>query len=412
MARRACPAALVLVLAAVCAVGPATDARAAGDPCGPAGDGLTCAAQRLITIVLPGEAASPDTAFSRITYTDTPLSTDAQMQVVIAQAGTRANGYAANLHAASPGLTVLAYQSFWLRPAGDRGGETTCLPGAGSYPPDWYLRSGAGAPELLNAGSVNARFAMDFSNRSYLHACAAHAVAIAHGMGADGVFLDGAATSVQWAQLTSPCASSTCRDDGAWQDAMANALSYLAAVLHAHGLKLFANISGGNVDFCCGGGPQVWRRYLGPLDGALQESFTHSTDGRPLPAREVTLGLDNVAFDEAAGKATIINDDVAGCASCVSYGLAATLLVAKGRTSYDIAAGAYGRYATWWPAYRAAAAVGSPVADYETLPDGLLARRFTHGTVIVNDSATPITDAHYGLVPARSGAIDVRGSDA
>ena len=402
----------VRMLATLVALTPVTGARAAVDLCGPAGNGLACAAQRLITVVLPGEAASPDTAFSRISYTDTPLSTDTQMQVVVAQGGTQGHGYAAALHAASPGLTVLAYQSFWLRPAADRGGETTCLSGAGSYPSDWYLHGGGGRRELLDAGAVNQRFAMDFANRRYLQACAAHAVAVAHGMGADGVFLDGAATSVQWAQLTTPCASAACSDDGAWQDAMTNALTYLAGVLHASGLKLYANISGGNVDFCCGGGPRVWRRYLAPLDGALQESFTHGTDGRPLPAREVVLGLDNVAFDEAAGKATIVNDDVAGCASCITDGLAATLLVAKGRTSYDIAAGAYGRYATWWPAYGAAAAVGSPVADYETLPDGLLARRFTRGTVIVNPTAAPITDAHYGLVPAQSGAIDVRGSGA
>lgn len=52
------------------------------------------------------------------------------------------------------------------------------------------------------------------------------------------------------------------------------------------------------------------------------------------------------------------------------------------------------------------------MADYETLPDGLLVRRCTHGTVIVNDTAAPITDAHYGPVPAQSGAIDVRGSGA
>lgn len=126
----------MLVATAVCALGPAAGARAAVDLCGPAGNGLECAAQRLITVVLPGEAASPDTALARITYTDTPLSSDAQMQVVVAQGGTRASGYAANLHAASPGLTVLAYQSFWLRAATDRGGETTCLPGADSYPSD------------------------------------------------------------------------------------------------------------------------------------------------------------------------------------------------------------------------------------------------------------------------------------
>lgn len=410
MARRRGPwlaAVLGLWLAAV-ALGPhAPRATGTSGGCPAAANGLACAAQRLVTIVLPGEAPSPDTALARITYTDTALPTDAQMQVVVAQAGSRGSGYASQLHAQSPGLTVLAYQSFWLRPATDRGGETTCLPGAGSYPSSWYLRGSSGAPELLGAGTVNERYAMDFANRDYLQACAQHALAVARAMGADGVFLDGAATSLQWAQLTAPCGprSPTCTSDRAWRDAMAGALTYLGGLLHAHGLKLFANISGGNVDFCCGGGPAVWRRFLGPLDGALQESFTYGTDARPLPAREVAAGLANVAWDEAAGKLTILNDDVPGCAACVTYGVAAALLVAQGRTSYDIATGIYGSTATWWPAYTAASRLGFPLEDVRALPDGLLVRRFTHGTVLVNDTAAAVTDPAYGQLPPHAGVV-------
>ena len=384
-----------------------TAATAAGDVCAPGANGLACAAQRLITVVLPGEAASPDTLFSRLTFTDTPASADSQLQVAVVQGAGRAPAYVSALHAQSPGLKVLAYQSLWLRPAADPAGVTTCLPGSGTYPSGWYLRADSGAPELFNPASTSAHYAMDFGVGAYLRSCAQHALSIAQSTGADGIFLDGAPTSVRWAQLPLPCAvaSATCASDAAWQNAMSRALTYLAAVLHAHGLLLFANISGGNIDFCCRGGPTVWRRYLAPLDGALEETWTYGTNGRPLPAREIQTGMANVAWDEAHDKATIVNDDVAGCQACIALGLATELLVAQGRTSYDVAAGAYDRYATWWPTYRAAQRLGQALGDYIEQANGLLLRRFASGTIVVNDTAATVNDPVLGRIPPHSGVL-------
>lgn len=370
-------------------------------------NGLACAAQALASIRLPFESFSPATQFARLTYTNTPAPADARLHTVVVQAGSAAPSYIASLRAQSPGVIVLIYQSMWLRPTGDPAGETTCLPGGGSYPPEWYLRSSAGAPEPLSAVVPSAGYAMDFANSDYVKACAQHAVATALAMGADGVFLDGAATSVHWAQLPEPCgaASTTCTSDAAWQSAMTSALTDLASALHARGLVLFANVSGGNVDSCCGGGPAVWRRYVAPLDGALEESWTYGTDHQPLPAHQVAVAMNNVAWDEAHGKATIVNDDAAGCESCATLGLATELLIANGSTSYDIAAGVYRQYATWWPSYSAALRLGLPRGPYVVASDGLLVRRFTLGAVAVNLTAAPIADPEFGAVPAHSGLI-------
>jgi hypothetical protein len=247
--------ALATALAIVVAASP--DARATAPSCPSGQDGLACAAQRLLTIQLPFQSFSPDTQFARLTYTNTPAPADAQMQTVVIQAGRTAPAYIASRRAQSPGITVLVYQSMWLRPGGDAAGETTCLPGHGSYPANWYLHSSSGGPEPLSAVAASAGYAMDFANASYVQACAQHAVALAQSVGADGVFLDGAATSVHWAQLPGACASATCGSDGAWQSAMASALTYLAAALHRHHLLFYANVSGGNIDTCCGGGPEV-----------------------------------------------------------------------------------------------------------------------------------------------------------
>lgn len=401
------PAVVVALAVLSIAVGQPGAAHAASDPCTAGGNGLACAAQRLLTLVLPGEAPSPDTQFARLTYADTPAAADAQLQVAVVQAGSTAPGYVAALHAQSPGLKVLAYQSPWLRPAGDPSGLTTCLPGSGGYPAGWYLHTDSGKRELVNPGAPTAYDAMDFGNGAYLRACAAHAVAIARATGVDGIFLDGAATSVHWAQLPAPCAtaSATCSSDVAWQNAMAGALTYLAAILHAHGLLLIANISGGNIDYCCGGGPAVWRRYLTALDGALEESWTYGTDGRPLPAREVRTGLDNVAWDESHGKLTIVNDDVSGCAACITLGLATELLVAAGQTSYDVAAGAYARDPIWSADYAAAQRLGAPLGAYTEQPNGLLVRRFSAGLVVVNATGAPVQDPAFGVVSPHSGLI-------
>ena len=311
----------------------------------------------------------------------------------------------------APGIKVLAYQAlWWLRPA-DKQGYGDCLPGAGSYPESWYLHNGRGQREAWSPGTAGVKYGMDFANPAYLQACAQHLVSVAKTIGADGIFLDGAPTSIHWAQLPTACspsppAAATCASDANFQQAMTAALGYVTSTLHSHGLLAFVNISGGNVTFCCQGGPARWQQYVSHVDGAMQESWTYGTNHRPLPATEVKAGLLNTAWSEAHGKSTLVNDDITNCQSCSAYGLATMLLVAAGRTSYDTANGSYaGNYGTWWPSYTSAQGLGTPLGAYTTLPDGLMLRRFTNGYVVVNDTTGAISDPTYGWVNATSALI-------
>lgn len=349
----------------------------------------------------------PYVQFGRVTYTDSASAYDPKLQLIVVQAGASAKSYVAQLHSEAPGIKVLAYQSMWLRPSGDPAGYTTCLAGSGSYPSSYYMTGTSGTREAWNTTS-GTQYQMNFSNPGYVAACAAHAIAIAKSIGADGVFMDGLATTLFYAQLPSSCtgtgASSACTTNAAWQSAMTGALGTLAGQLHSRGLLLAGNIGGGN-DTTRGGGPAVWQRYDGQMDGAMEESWTYGTNHAPVSATQVNNGLANVVWSEAHGKYTLVNDDVTNCASCSGYGMATLMLVGQGRSSYDLSSGSYGNYSAWWASYGKAAGMGVSLGSYTTQANGLKVRRFVNGTIVVNDTASPITDLLFGTVPADSALI-------
>ena len=357
-------------------------------------------------------AGSPVAAFNRLTFDNTPSSSDARMSMVVLQRSYSVPSYIARLHASHPGIKVLAYQALlWMRPA-DKLGYSDCLPGSASYPESYYLHDGHGVRESWSSGA-SIKYGMDFGNASYLATCAKNMVADAKAIGADGVFIDGAPSSVHWLQLRSSCTpsgpgSATCASDANLQAAMTHALGYITGQLHANGLISVVNISGGNVTFCCGGGPAIWDQYVSQVDGSMQESWTYGTNHLPLPATEVIAGLGNTAWSEAHHKYVMLNDDITNCQACSLYGLATMMLVAGGYSSYDIANGVYtgSSNGVWWPSYSTAQAVGTPLAAYSTLADGLMIRRFSAHTVVVNDTTAAIKDPTYGTVAATSAIIN------
>ena len=315
----------------------------------------------------------PYVHFSRVTYTDTPSSNDSKLQILIVQASYAAKKYVAAVHSHNPTVKVLIYQSPWLRPSSDPGGQTTCLAGKGSYPASWYMYSALGSRQAWHQRHVGTTYQMDFASPAYRRACARHAVQMARSMGADGVFMDGLATSLYWAQLPAGCvtpraaaqrskrrrarrghvrrASATCASNARWQSTMTSALAYLRGQMHGHHLLFMGNIGGGNVNFVGGGGSTVWERYDQELDGAMEESWTYGTDGKPVSASRLQAGLQNVAWAEAHGKYSILNDDIVNCPQCSGYGMAALLLVGQKLSSYDISNGSYGSYSAWWNQY-------------------------------------------------------------
>lgn len=350
-------------------------------------------------------ALSPIAQFTRISFTDTPHPNDSKLQLAVVQAGPKAASFVKHLRQVASGIRVLAYQAFIVR-ASDGAGLTGCLPGKGSYPANWYLHGRSGSKAAWT-GSLPSTYQMDIGNKAYLQACAKHALSIAHSMGADGVFLDQIGTSVHWEQLAVSCsgpgASGTCSSDKNWQNAMTSALGYMASQLHAHKLMLFGNVGGGNITFCCGGGPAIWQRYVSKMDGAMEETWTYATNGKPVPTSEVQAGLANTAWSEAHGKYTIVNDDIRNCQACSDYGLATMMLVTNGYASYDVSNGAYSNYAAWFPSYNTAKSLGPAIGNGTRQSNGLMVRRFAAGDVVVNDTGHAISDPVFGTVPAHAG---------
>ena len=357
---------------------------------------------------LPG--LGPYVQFGRVTYTNSASQYDPKLQLIVVQASHAAKKYVAQLHSENRNIKVLAYQSPWLRPSSDPSGQTTCLAGKGSYPSSWYMMSSAGQRQTWHS-KAGPTYQMDFGNSAYLQACAAHAISIARQIGADGIFMDGVATSVYWDQLPTKCsttargASAACTSNATWQNQMTAALSYLTSKLHAQHLMMTGNIGGGNITGIGGGGPAVWQRFDSQMDGAMEESWTYGTNHKPVPASRVQNGLANVAWAEAHGKYTIVNDDITNCSSCSGYGMATLLLVGQRLSSYDLSAGSYNNYSAWWNSYGKGAGMGVALGNYSTQSNGLMVRRFLNGTVAVNDTAHAISDPTFGRVPADSATL-------
>jgi hypothetical protein len=350
-------------------------------------------------------SATPLAQFNRMTVSNTPSSSDPHLHTAIVQGGQGGPAYIASLRSQHPGIRILLYKTmWWLRPA-DPAGYASCLPGSGSYPANWYLRNSSGAPETWNTGTSLVQYAMDFGNGGYASACAQKLAADVKANGADGVFLDGAPTSLYWAQLPSTCTAGTCANNTNWQNGMVSALSTIEWTLHSHGYVVYANISGGNVQ-CCSGGPSVWQSYMNRIDGGMEESWTYGTNHLPVRSSQVINGILNVAWAEAHGKYMMVNDDITNCESCSDYGLATMLLAGNGHTTYDTANGIYrGSYGPWWPSYNTAQSLGAPTGGAHILNSGLWYRPFAGGWIVVNITSSAISDPTYGRVAANSAII-------
>jgi hypothetical protein len=405
---------------AVAAALPVANAAATGAP-SVAPTGAPSAATGGPLSVAPGAAPTigasvltlpnlgPYVQFARVTYNNSSSQYDSKLQLIVVQASYAAKAYVAQLHAENPNIKVLAYQSPWIRPSSDPTGYASCLTGNGSYPANWYMTASTGVREMWT--SPVTMYQMDFGNSAFLAACATHAIAMAKSIGADGVFMDGVASSIFWDQLPKKCttvaqgASATCTSDTLWQNNMTTALGYLTAQLHAQHMLFIGNVSGGNVTGIGNGGPAVWQRFDTQMDGAMEESWTYGTNHAPLPTSEVTNGLANVAWAEAHGKYTMLNDDITNCSSCSGYGMATLMLVGQKLTSYDLSSGSYNNYSAWWASYDKGAGMGVSLGNYSTQANGLMVRRFLNGTIVVNDTTQPITDVVFGTVPAHSAII-------
>ena len=177
-------------------------------------------------------------------------------------------------------------------------------------------------------------------------------------------------------------------------------LSNVASQLRAAGLGVVANIGGSTIT------RGLWQKWNGPLNGAMEESFTNGGAGRDsIENGEWLPKLRHAAWSEANGKLAL-DHAVTRKRSGARYGLATMLLVAHGENLFY----ASERYRTemWWPEYRTAAALGAPRGSFRVLPNGVFRRNFANGVVLVNPHTTGAGRVRLGHVYRGSGLGRVR----
>jgi hypothetical protein len=265
--------------------------------------------------------------------------------------------------------------------------------------PDWFLVDAAGRRLVFKhypSGRV-----MDVGNAAYQNSGAARVRATAMADGFDGVFLDDANASLDWIVKGGQSSSVAYPTTAAWQAAVGSFLTNVAPQLQQSGLLVVANIGGSTIT------AGLWQRWNGPIDGAMEESFTNGGDGREtIDNGQWPAKLAHAAWSERNGKISL-DHAVTATRSGARYGLATMLLVAGGENLYSASKGAYS-HEVWWPEYRTANALGRPSAPFRVLENGIYRRPFTNGVVLVNPHAHGTRRMHLSRTYHGSGLGNVR----
>jgi hypothetical protein len=264
--------------------------------------------------------------------------------------------------------------------------------------PDWFLKDADG--NRLHFKDYPTALVMDVANPAYQQAGLANVVSEVKAAGFDGVFLDDANASLRWVL---PGGSGECDKyptDASWQSAAFSFLDQMAQQLRQAGLLVAANIGGSTVT------PGLWQKWNGPLDGAMEESFTNGGAGRDSVANGQWLAkLHHARWSEAHGKIAF-DHAVTARRSGARYGLATMLLVANGENRF-YASTDY-EHEVWWPEYRTARALGRPIGGYRVTRKGVYRREFTHGVVLVNPRTRSAGRVQLGGLYSGSGLRNVK----
>ena len=111
------------------------------------------------------------------------------------------------------------------------------------------------------------------------------------------MFLDDANASLRWVIAGGEAACVTYPTTAQWQAAVYSFLSNVAPQLHQAGLLVVANIGGSTIT------RGLWQKWNGPLDGAMEESFTNGGAGRDSIADgQWPAKLGHALWSEANGK--------------------------------------------------------------------------------------------------------------
>jgi hypothetical protein len=255
--------------------------------------------------------------------------------------------------------------------------------------PEWFLTDAGG--NRLPFKDYPDSLVMDVGNPAYQRAGLANITRLAKAGGFDGVFLDDANASLRWILAGGSAECVKYPTDAKWQPAVYSFLSSVAPQLRAAGLLVAANIGGSTIT------PGLWQRWNGPLDGAMEESFTNGGSGRDSNGLWLAR-LKHALWSEANGKIAL-DHAVTATRSGARYGLATMLLAANGENKF-YASTDYS-HEVWWPEYTATKRLGSALGRFSVLPNGVYQRRFTNGVVLVNPqmhaaSRVPLGGAYVG----------------
>jgi hypothetical protein len=264
---------------------------------------------------------------------------------------------------------------------------------------DWFLKDTNGEPLVWKDDT--AAHLMDVGNTAYENAGAARVSKRANARGFDGVFLDNANASLRWVIAGGSAACVSYPTTAQWQAAVYAFFSNVAPRLHRAGLLVVANIGGSIIT------PGLWQKWNGPIDGAMEESFTNGGTGPDSTANgRWPAKLVHALWSEATGKISL-DHAVTETRQGARYALATMLLAAHRKNLFSASSG-YSQE-VWWPEYATAKVLGSPIAAYRVLRNGVYRRDFKDGVVLVNPSLRATSRVRLGRAFSGSGLHQVTG---
>jgi hypothetical protein len=159
--------------------------------------------------------------------------------------------------------------------------------------------------------------------------------------------------------------------------------------LHAHGLRLIANVSGGV------NAPVLRTELLRYVDGTMEEGWMRPTtrqSQRLAGGCTWTRQLAEELTSEVHGKLFLAELPAdASDTHAITYGLASFLLGADGNASFDVEGNPHYARGVWVRQFDTARRLSVPRGSLTIGSDGLYRRDFTRGVVLVNPTTAAIT---------------------
>jgi hypothetical protein len=311
--------------------------------------------------------------------------------------------HAAELKAANPDLTVLAYQdlSAMAQSIGPGGLSSSGInyAEANSAHPDWFLLNTSG--NRISESGYSWLWMADTANLGYQQQWTSNVLKVLSSGPWDGVMMDDTNTTARY--YTDPSSITKYPTDAAYQSAIRSILAYAGPRIQAAGKLAIPNM-GSWSEY-----PEVVKEWLQYVSGGMDEMFVKwsTTPGQGYRgASEWQTQLDEIASTEAMGKQFLAITHVEpGDTQAVRYGWASALLGANGHTVFFAAYDYTGE--TWSSEYEVP--LGAPTSVATKIAGGAWKRTFTGGLVVVNPTTTAVS-VSFGGSYSGSGLTNATGA--